>query len=792
MTRLHLVSSYFASVVRHRIVVLVLVAAATVMLSIGAGRVFVEVDPQQQLPQAHPYVQSFHEVHRIFGDWNLVMIGLRPTHGSPFAPPFLGKVQEITRQIDALPGVVKPLLQSIASPNAKTIGHRDDVLLVSPLMPNLTDSREVAELLQARLLEDPTFWGTLVSFDRTTVAIYATFELTRELPGYVNLHHAIENALRRSQDGTFEYFLAGPVVMASALSRYAGQIAYLFPIALFLISLVHYDAFRTWQAVGLPILTGLLAVVWALGLMGYAGVPLDPLNSTTPVLILAVGAGHAVQVLKRYYELLVSGRDNQVAIIDAMSQIAPVMLAAGTIAMLSFFSLAMLGTDSMRTFGVFTGLGVASAVVIEMTLIPALRATLPALDLQDWRDQNTLFPKLDHHLRSIADRLSSVHFAKIVLTIYLMILIVFAGLAFRLQVDTSFKHNFSVTDRVRIDDNILNELFGGTNSLIFTFSGKHDGSITTPAAMRGIAQFQSRIEAIPGVGKTVSIVDTIARVHRVLTDGHEKVPSTAELISQYLFLYSLSGGDDLATRITADNRATKVVVMLREDSTRFGEKVIAEAMQIASEEFPEGVAISVAGSVASNAALTEVMVAGKALNIAQIALITITVSAVIFKSLLAGFLVAIPLAITAIINFGVMGLLNVPLDIATAAVTAMAVGIGADYAVYILFRLREEYRRTGHYQFALTVALATSGKAVLYVSTAIAIGYSVLCFSTFRMFVQLGALVSLAMLVSSVTSLLVLPAILTILVQAGWLERILGKVDSRTATETKGTLRHHA
>ena len=175
--------------------------------------------------------------------------------------------------------------------------------------------------------------------------------------------------------------------------------------------------------------------------------------------------------------------------------------------------------------------------------------------------------------------------------------------------------------------------------------------------------------------------------------------------------------------------------------------------------FPPGYRVRYTGSLASTAAATEVMVHGKIRNILQIALITFCIAALLLRSVTGGLLVATPLALTVAVNFGVMGLLGIPLDTVTSMISAMAVGIGADYAVYFLFRLREELAGGADLDAALGRALGTSGKAVLFVSSAIAVGYATLCLSGFGLHVQLGSLVALAMLVSSASALVLLPAI---------------------------------
>src|SRR5438046_2691083 len=213
------------------------------------------------------------------------------------------------------------------------------------------------------------------------------------------LNAGVLAALRAADDGTFDYRLSGPVVFLSRLTAYAARMVYYFPLALLVIGLVHYEAFRTLQALVLPLVTALLSVLWAIGLMGLVGVPLDPFNTTTPILILAVAAGHAVQVLKRFYEEFERIGEVEGAITRSLARVGLVMLAAGMIAALSFCSLATFRTASIRTFGIFTGFGILSALAIELSVIPAVRACLPAPRRRERDREAAAHPWLDAFLR---------------------------------------------------------------------------------------------------------------------------------------------------------------------------------------------------------------------------------------------------------------------------------------------------------------------------------------------------------------------------------------------------------
>lgn len=305
----------------------------------------------------------------------------------------------------------------------------------------------------------------------------------------------------------------------------------------------------------------------------------------------------------------------------------------------------------------------------------------------------------------------------------------------------------------------MNAAFAGTNTLVFLVEGPTPGSILKPEALSAIDRFERRMEGLPQVGKAISIVDTIGVLYRALeNDPEARLPSRARLAKQVLLLYE-AGGGSLTTELTPDDRIAKVVVLLRDDSTRFGTERIAEAREILREELPPGYRARIAGTLASNAALTEVLVGGKLVNIGQVALVTFVVASLLLHSLLAGLLVVVPLALAVAVDFGVMGALSLPLDIVTAPITALAVGIGADYAAYFLFRLREEAHRHASFEDAMRATYDTSGKAIVFVASAITGGYATLCLSSFSVHRRLGLLVAASMIVASVASLTVLPAL---------------------------------
>lgn len=761
-------------VIRHRIAVAIVSLAVTVLMGAGALNLRVEIDADRQLPQHHPYIETLNRVYEIFGDKNLVVVGLFPRDGDVFTPEFLATLVRVTRALERVPGAHPGLIHSLASPTVKAIRGTTDGIEIEAVLEDLPQSPVQAAAVRERAFRNGLFTDTLVSRDGRAAAIQTSFELTPTTPDYRSLAREIDAAIAGEADGTFEYALAGPAIYLAQMSEYSSRMVLLFPVALLVIALVHYDAFRTLQGLFLPVVTAVMAVLWAVGLMGLLDVALDPLNTTTPILILAVAAGHAVQVLKRFYEELDTAPNQHAAIEACMAKIGPIMLAAGTVAMLSFFSLAAFETVSIRTFGLFTGFGILSALVIELTVIPAVRAMLPVPLHRERARERGKHLLLDRVVtgvtHAVAHRRRAIGWGTVTLLIGMI------AFASRVEVDTSLKREFRNDDRVRLDDERINTHLAGTNTLILLIEGEEDGALEEPAVLRGIADLQAAVAREPGVGKVQSYVDFIEVMHAVLNADRPNagaLPTSRDLVAQYLFLYSVAGGDeDFDSILDPSHRIAKIRMLVHNDSTRAGAMMIERVRTLVEQHIPPGYDVQFTGTIASTAALTETLVRSKLANMAQVAAMTVVVAALLLRSLIAGVFVVVPLTLAVLVNFGVMGMLGVPLDNFTASISAMAVGIGADYAMYLLFRIRQEAAESPSLDVAVERALATAGKAVLFVSTAVSAGYATLMLSGFQVHVQLGGLVALAMVVSSLAALVVLPSLVLALRPAFLADRV--------------------
>ena len=761
---------YAEAVIRWRLAVIALTAVATALLGLQITQLRVIVDPARMLPQDHPYVSVTNRVEQLFGSKYVIVVGITPRDGTALAPAVLEKVRRMTDAFLAAPGVVRSSVASLAAPRAKGITGTPDGMAVRPLMEAVPRTPAEVEDLRRLLRANPVYTDAVVSRDERTVAILAEFK--EDARGFGGILERVRPIVDRERDGAVNIHVAGLPVFVAEVERYSQRMAFLFPLAVLITGLIHYEAFRTVQGLVLPLVTALLAVVWGLGVMRLAGVPMDVFNGTTPILILAVAAGHAVQILKRYYEEyhrlredggLAPTEANRVAVVESIARIGPVMLTAGSVAALGFLSLVVFEITTIRTFGVFTGLGILSALVLEMTFIPALRSLLPAPGEREGRRERE---------RRLWDRVTETLAGWVIgpgrRRLYLAMagLVVLCGVGVvRVVTDNSIRSYFFAGLPFQEDDRALNARLGGTNTLYLLVEGAEDDAIKAPEVLRAMAATQRFLEQDPVVGKTVSLADFIRRMNQAMhgdDPAHDVIPETRELVSQYLLLYSLSGDPgDLDAYVDYAYRAANVWVFLKTDSSAQLEALTARLDPFVRSQFGDRVRVRLGGSVAETTALNEVMVRAKVLNIVQISGVILIIASLVFRSLLGGVLVLVPLLLAVLVNFGLMGLTGIRLNIGTSLISAMAVGIGADYAIYVIYRFREELARGLDEAAALRLTLTTAGKAILFVASAVAGGYGVLLFSYgYYIHMWFAVLIASAMLVSSLGALTLLPALL--------------------------------
>ena len=266
------------------------------------------------------------------------------------------------------------------------------------------------------------------------------------------------------------------------------------------------------------------------------------------------------------------------------------------------------------------------------------------------------------------------------------------------------------------------------------------------------------------------LVDLIRREFNYRGAAYDEIPrdpdrypvetreELANLISQYLLLYS--GSLDEYADDALEPSEARMTIQMTDNATGPVARVIEDAMSFADRNFPDGYRLEAGGTAEMELALTRMMTGSQIISLAAALVIVFVIIAFAFRSPLAGLIGCVPLSFAILINFGIMGLAGINLDIVTSLIASIAIGIGVDYTIHLLTNYHEERLKSDDLQLVTRNSLRLSGRAIMINALAVGLGFAVLLFSGFVVLRYIGLLVAIIMGTSSLAALVLLPIIL--------------------------------
>jgi hypothetical protein len=748
---------YAEFIAAHAWAVLLVCLLATAIVASGMGRLAFNLDPELQLPPDHPYIALDRKIRKEFGGRNMVAIALVPKVGDVWRRGVLQLVHDVTDELLNAPGIIRQNMVSLSSPYVRVPEDRGGVLAVDYLMKEVPQDEAGIAALRDRYRQEPLFKGTVVSDDERAALILADFY---DASNAETIVAAVESAVFKHRVPGIDVAMTGAPIFENAERVLVQRQGSYFVVTIAAMLVVLWLAFGQMQGVILPTATALLSTAIALGFMGFAGIPINAWTAAVPVVVVTVAAGHSAQMLKRYYEEFARLGDRRAAVVESTQRIGAVMMAAGATAGCGFAALSVLRISALTHFGLGVAAGIFAAVVLEMSFMLTLRVVWPTGRATGGEGPLPRWIRVALRPLESAIRLRPW---RVVVAFLAVALLAAAGYP-RLITEANTRDYWSDRIPVGRDLRVFEKHFPSTTTLTILLEGE-PGSMRTPQAVALMTHLQQTMAAVPGVGRTSSIADIIRRTYEVFAPEEAVKGLPADdpaLIGQLFFL-----ADSPAFERYVDRSYSRSVVLgfLNREDSALTRGVIRRLQQYLDQHPPQGIRVALAGGLGPTLlALNDHTVRGKVLNIVVVLAVIFIIASMLLRTPLGGAFVTAPLLMSLIVNLGLFSWFGVAFDISGATIVAIGVGIGADYAIYCLFRLREEFWKAGDFDEALHVTLATSGRAVVFVALAISAGFGVYLTSDFYSFRIFGIFVPLTMLTSCVTAL-ALPAALVVLLR---------------------------
>ncbi|BFM06350.1 efflux RND transporter permease subunit [Halioxenophilus aromaticivorans] len=760
----HFMHRFEQGVFKRPNIILSIILMVTVFFASQIPGLKIYSDFADLLPQTHPYIELHNEIKGSFGGANVIIVGVEFTESTVFTNEALARVHRITQAVDSLPGVNHNLVASVAHRNSRNVwltpeGNVNSEPYYNPDKTNL--SQPELDNLRDAIVADPRVYGPLVSPDMHMALVKA--QLIEGKLDYAETYRQIQ-ALRAEESAPgVKIHVTGQPMLVGWTYQYLSQIVeiFLFTGLIMIALLVFY--FRKAYGILIPLAGVVVSSIWGLGIISLFGYNLDPLSLVIPFLISARAMSHGIQLVERYYQELVNNDHITAARLTFESLFRPGSL--GVVSDAIGLLLIAIGSIPLNTkMAHYASIWALSIIITVLLAVPLLLSILPRPKSSEIK--SNVFRNIGSLVAGIV---SGPQAAAKVLLLALAALCVGGYFSSHVVIGESEPgspilyqdHDYNISSKA------VNDSFPGSEELYIIAETDENGGIKRPEVLKALADFERHMLLDPEVGGAKGAPDLVTQVNRLLHNTDPRwvqIPDDQLYIGGLMYTYMMSNPIPGALNefVDTDERVAALVFYYKDHQGETIRRAIHMAKQwIAENEGKvDGLTIRLAGGTigviaAQNEAAyeTNLMVLP-----AVFALIFIFVT-VFYSSFMAGAMMLMAMIFATTLTYGYMGLVEMGINSNTVPIIAVGVGVGIDYSIYMMDRIRAEMAKLGNLGQAVRAAIGTTGLAISFTATTLIAGIVMWVILSDLRFQSDAALLLIVMVVlNAIAAMLLVPS----------------------------------
>jgi predicted RND superfamily exporter protein len=760
----------------NRLVILLGCLFLTLFLGFQATKTTLNASYDSMLPIHHPFIVNyFKHYDDLQSQENAIRIAVSADHGTIIDAHYLSVLQRISDEVYLLPGVNRPYMTSLWTSNTRWVAVTPDGLSSGPVIfDQFSGSKSDLALVQKNIGETGQI-GQLVSPDFTSSMIYVPLLEHNNLTGkpldYGDLARRL-NAIRdkyASQGVTLH--IVGFAMIVGDMINGLDRILFFFGVSILLATAVLYWYTRCIRSTALVVTASLVAVVWQLGLLPMLGFDLTPYSILVPFLIFAIGMSHGAQKMNGVMQDIGRGTHPLISARYTFRRLFVAGFAALTCDAVSFAVLLTIKINAIQELALIASMGVAILIFTNLIMLPMLLSytgVSKAAAVRSLRHEAAAGDdRVSHPLWNFLDLFTQRRYAAIAI----LGAVVLGGAGWvvgqRVQVGDlapgapELRQNSQYN---RDNGYILKNYAIGNDSFIVLVDtpANHCYDIST---LLTLDDLDWQLDQLPGVENASSIASFGENATMLMTENSPKwfanvnsdatVQDYAQTVPASLANFSCNFDPIYVSLL--DHKATTLNAVVKTVQD------FAALPQNQSTDFK----ISLAGGNAGVAAATNIVVAQA--NESMLALVYASVILfcfITFRSWRAVVCAVLPLVLTSILAQALMVLLHVGIKVATLPVIALGVGIGVDYALYVLSILLRQLRQGASLSEAYHRTLLFTGKVVVLTGFTLAAGVVTWAFAPIKFQADMGLLLAFMFLLNMLGALILLPSLCYFLLPA--------------------------
>lgn len=757
------------------------VLLATLALAPGLLRLELRTDGHALVPPDDPVVEKDAEIRAHFGLRDPIVVLIHTQRRDIYNLETLKRVQRLTAALAAIRGVGPDHVISLATEKRDKV--YTGTLNFRPLLDPLPETPELMAELQDDVAAASLLTGTLVSYDGKATAVHVgtpagAGRTVDRIAFYLHVKKIADHYA--GGEDTIDV-VGAPVAEALLGIHILEDLALLLPLSLGLVALVLWIASRRVWGVLLPLGNAGACLLATFGLMGWVGAPFHLPTAMLPVILTTIAVADEIHLFWQYQRILAApggAEAHPAGVRRTIERLARPIVFTCLSTAFGFLSFLSSPIAPVRSFGLFAGMGVLFCLGWSFLVTPAALTLLGPRRLVRSRRAEESPPTMPRwaHLPLRRPGLTLAALALITLVLGL-------GVG-RLFVQDSWIDGFARGSDFYQATQRANRSLHGTHVLLahlelpapepptdeealWEWQLEPHEPLNSPEVLQAVGAFEDHARSLPGVGGVLgphSHLATVTYLWLGRRAGPREVPTVARRVATAWERFDMARGELRRREVVDDAKTRAVVTILLKNANYRDTKVLMDDLRgyVAEHLAPLGARLDFAGDVAVSQAMIPAIVRTQ-VSSTLLALVSSLVAVwAVTRSLRTALLTIVPVSMAVLWVFGVMGWTGTPLGVATSMFCAIALGIGVDYAIHFLERVRGR-------EATVALALDEVGPAIGADALAIALGFGLLVISQVPANARFGGLVAFTLVASCLLTLGGLGALLS------WVERRRGR-----------------
>ncbi len=747
----------------YRPLVIFLCLLATIVLGFQATRIKLNASFEKMIPSSHPYVVNYlANKSDLNGLGNSVRIAVEAKNGTIYDRAYLDTLQRLNDELFLLPGVERPFMKSLWTPSTRWAAVTEDGLDGGTVIPDGYDGSTASlEQLRANVARSGEIGQLVASNFKSSIVFVPLMDKvpqTGQPLDYRALSEKLEQIRAKYEKEGVEIHITGFAKIVGDLIAGLQQVLLFFVLAIAICGGVLFWYTRCWRSTTLVVVCSLVAVLWQCGLLATLHYELDPYSILVPFLVFAIGMSHGAQKMNGIMQDVGRGTHRVVAARYTFRR----LFAAGLTALLcdavGFLVLVSIQIKVIQDLAVIASIGVAVLIFTNLVLLPVLLSYTGVSAKAAQRSLQADSGEKQPWLWTFLDRFTQRRWAAV--TVAASVLLGGLGFAYSLNLKVGDLDpgapELRADSRYNRDNGYLVANYAASSDIFVVMIKTPPDQCTQYGTLSRVDELAWQLEQLPGVDST----NSMAALSKLATTGYNEgnfkwfdlIPNAGALgavqtrAPRELFNQSCS--------------LLSLYVYLKDHKAETLTRVVDAVEAFAAANNTPDVQFQLAAGTAGIEAATNIVVK-KAMHdmLFWVYGAVILLCYATFRSWRAVLVAVLPLVLTSILCEVLMVVLGMGVKVATLPVIALGVGIGVDYALYVLSVMLSRMRAGDSLSAAYLHALRFTGRVVILTGVTLAVAVATWLFSSIKFQADMGILLAFMFLWNMVGALVLVPAL---------------------------------